>query len=546
MSQQTTVFRGGAIETLEPGIGRVRALAVRDGVVVAHGEEAESLAGSGSAVTVDVGDFAMPGLIDSHNHHALAGQIDLYELQVSPMAPLDQILEAVAARAASLPEGAWVVGGSWGSVLHDALQAPGALARLDAASGGHPVMLRDDSKHNRWANSEALRRAGIDQDTQDPPGGQILRTDGLPNGVLLEAGGVLVEHVLGREEPMTAERLAASSERAIGMLHSYGVTAFQDAAASAQLLHALHDLDTEGRLHAWVVTSMLVNDFIFGTDPLGEPIIAERGSTASPHHRPDFIKIFLDGVPPSRTGAFLESYLPDECGHLTNGEPTMSQSELTGWLRSAAERGIGAKVHCTGDASVHMLLDAAEQLRGEGFADTRWHVAHGQFVAPDDIPRFGRLGVTAEVSPQIYYPGVIPQAIAAVLPADRAGRMQPNRSLIDSGARVVGGSDWPVSVTPDVWRAVYGLVTRQDPSRSYPGALWPEQGITLDEAVRAYTSESARALGIDDVGGSLALGKSADIVSLSADPWNVDIEDVPSIHAKGTWFAGAQVFEERS
>lgn len=539
-----TVFTAREIETLDLAVGRVNAMAVRGGRVIAHGDAARKLASGGNVV--DLGGFAMPGFIDAHNHHAMAGQIDLFEFQVSPAASLDELLAQLDSYVASSDTegtGGWVIGGSWGSGLIDELQTDGVLDRLDRVTRGRPLMLRDDSKHNRLANSEAMRRAGITADTPNPQGGEILTTGGHPNGVLLEAAGIMVERTLGRDEPVWAERLEASSARAIEILHSYGITAFQDAASSLQLMRALHRMDERGELQAWVVTSMLANDFIFGAAPLGEDIIREREATASRHHRPEFIKIFLDGVPPSRTGAFLEPYLPDACGHTTSGEPTMSLEELTDWMGRTAERGIGAKVHCTGDASVHMVLDAAQQLRAEGYGRARWHVAHGQFVADEDIPRFAQTGVTAEISPNLCFPGVIPEAIATVLPPERAGRMAPNRALLDAGALVVGGSDWPVNLTPEVFGAVYSLITRKDATGEFPGRLWPEQAITRDEALRAYTVSAARALGLDDVTGSLGIGKSADLISLPTDPWAADLEELPGLVPETTWFTGERVYD---
>lgn len=535
------VFLGGTIDTLDPAVGRTDALAVRGGRVVAHGAAARALP---AERTVELGGaHAMPGLIDAHNHHWLAGQTELFELAVPPTGTLDDVLAAVAAAAAGSAADRWLVGGSWGSGLLDQLDSAETLARLDRAAGGRPVMLRDDTKHNRWASSAALSAAGIGVGTVDPPGGRILRDQGgTPTGVLFEAAGAMVEQALSRAQPSTPAMLAAASRRGIEILHGHGITAFQDAGATLPLLHALHDLDRRGDLPAWVVTAMLANDFIFGASPVGEGIIADRESTRTEHHRPDFIKIFLDGVPPSRTAAFAEPYLPDAHGCRHSGEPLMSQGELDHWLLSTAERGIGAKIHCTGDLSAHMVLDAVERVRAAGHADTRYHVAHGQFILPEDVGRFGPLGVVAEISPALWFPGVIADANSAVLPGDRGRRMQPNRSLLDAGATVVGGSDWPVAEEPDIWGAIYGLVTRRDPTRRYPGTLWPEQAITLDEAIRAYTVDSARALGIDDVTGDLGIGRSADLIVLSDDPHAVDIDAVPGIAAAQTWFAGELVF----
>lgn len=536
----------GTIDTLAGAVPRTDALAVVEGKVAALGEEALALRGAGTAVVDLEGAYVMPGLLDVHNHFFLAGQMDLFELDAPPTLSLSEFLEAIAEYAAALPEDGWVIGGSWGSGLLGEINAPEALARLDAATGGRPALLKDDSKHNRWASSHALELAGIGKDTPDPEGGQILRdTSGRPTGTLIEAGGVLVERALSRLQPMPPEAVARSAARGIELLHSYGITAFQDAAASLQTMRALKELDEAGQLDAWVVTSIQANDFIFGTDPLGEEIIDHREETRSEHHRPDFIKIFLDGVPPAGTGAFLEPYLesagfpPCHCG-----STTMRPDELEKWLLGTAERGISAKIHCTGDASVRLVLDTVAKVREAGFSTPRYHIAHGQFVHPDDVVRFAELDVTADVSPSLWFPGVISEAIATVLPAERASKMQPNRSLLDAGARLAGGSDWPVIVSPNVWEAIYGLVTRQDPSGQFPGTLWPEQAITLEEAIRAYTTDSAEAMGLADVAGSLGPGKSADFIVLSANPHEIPIDGVRRIRAAQTWFAGRNVHEE--
>lgn len=538
----------GVIDTLHDERPRVTSLAVKAGKVHAVGSLAEAAAGPGTEIIDLGGAYAMPGLLDVHNHHMLAGQMDLFELNEVPTKSLDDLLTAVAEYSGSLGPDEWVVGGSWGSGLLAELNSVETLARFDAATGGRPAILKDDSKHNRWVNSRGLELAGIGKHTPDPEGGQIMRdATGRATGVLIEAGGVLVEQTLARLQPRSTQDLARAAARGIDILHSYGVTGFQDAASSLQLLQALKELDDSGELAAWVVTSMQANDFIFGTTPLGEGIIAHREESRSEHHRPDFIKIFLDGVPPAGTAAFIEPYLPDagfpEC-HC--GGTTMPAAELERWLMGTAERGISAKIHCTGDASVRVVLDTVAKVRAAGHTTPKYHIAHGQFVQEQDIPRFAELDVTADISPSLWFPGVISEAIATVLPAERASKMQPNRSLLDAGARIAGGSDWPVSVSPNAWEGIYGLVTRQDPTGEFPGTLWPEQAISLPEAIRIYTTNSAQAMGLEDVTGSLAPGKSADFIVLSANPYEIETEQIAHIKTLQTWFAGRKVFDAGS
>ncbi|GLZ37062.1 amidohydrolase [Actinokineospora sp. NBRC 105648] len=537
------ILTNATVYTVDPARPWASALAVQDGRVLALNEVA---VGPDTEVRDLGGAFVMPGLVDVHNHHALAGRAELFELTFGAEADFAAILAAVRDWSRDLGPDEWVVGGAWASTLVETLSRESARHALDEAAGGRPVALSDDSRHNRWVSSRALELAGVTAATADPAGGVIVRdpATGAPTGVLLEAAGVLVERALRETRALSDEQHASASRHAIGILHSFGITAFQDAGVSVDILSALKSLDEAGELAAWVVSCLLINDPIFGFDPIGLPLMELGERYRTEHHRPDFVKIFLDGVPPTRTAAFLEPYLPDEVhGACFHGATTMPPGELEGWLRVAAQAGLSAKIHCTGDAAVRATLDAVQALRAEGFADTRFQVAHGQFVHPDDLARFGELGVAADISPFLWVPGVIPTAIADVLPADRAARMQPNRSLLDSGALVAGGSDWPVSESPNAWEGIQGLITRQDPAGAHPGALWAEQAITLAEAVEVFTLAGARAMGVDDVTGSLTPGKSADFLVLDRDPFQTATSDLAATTVTETWFAGRRVFQ---
>lgn len=400
-------------------------------------------------------------------------------------------------------------------------------------------MLSDDSHHNRWASTRAMEIAGVEAGAP----GVVVDAEGRATGVLLEAAGLPVARAQQAAGGLTVAQERAAAERGVEILNSFGVTAFQDAGVSTHILEALRALDADGELRAWVVTSLLINDEIFGFSAIGDDLVFDGERFRTEHHRPDFVKIFLDGVPPTRTGAFIEPYLPDEVhGDHFHGETLLDPAELTDWLRRVAQAGLSAKIHCTGDASVHAVLNAVETLRGEGFAETRYQVAHGQFVHPDDIPRFAALGVSADISPFIWVPGPIVEAIREVLPRERADRMQPNRSLLDAGAVVAGGSDWPVSPSPNAWEGIHGLVTREDPSGTYPGTLWIEEAITLDEAITAFTLSGAEAMGLASETGSLEVGKSADFVLLDRDPFAHPANELVRTTVAETWFAGRRVF----
>ena len=535
------ILTGGRVYTGNPEHPWAEAIAVAGGRILAVGqtEDVAALAAPHTVVRELDGGCVMPGLIDAHNHHAVAGEEELFHLRIPLNAPLDGIVAAVRAHAATLPADAWVIGSPWGSDRLGELSTAAALARLDAAAGGRPVILTDDSHHNRWVSTRAMELGGV---VAGQPG-VVLDRDGRPTGVLLEAAGIPVARAQRAVGGLSDAQQRAASQRGVAVLNSFGITAFQDAAVSTPTLRALHALDSDGELHAWAVSSLLVNDEIFGYAELGEDLVFDGEQYRSAHHRPDFVKIFLDGVPPTRTGAFIEPYLPDDVhGAHHRGETLLDQAELTDWLRRVAAVGLSAKVHCTGDASVHAVLDAVEVLRTEGIAETRYQVSHGQFVHPDDISRFAELGVIAEISPFIWVPGPIVEAIREVLPRDRADRIQPNRSLLDAGATVAGGSDWPVSPSPNPWEGIHGLVTRADPTGAFPGTLWPEQAITLEEAITAFTIGAARAIGLDQETGSLETGKSADFVLLDRDPFAHPVTALAATTVLETWFAGRRVF----
>ena len=544
MSQHSFVVRG-VIHTMTEDRPEAQAFAVVDGRIAAVGSVAEARSAAGSESPVhDYDDAAiLPGLVDAHNHHAIAGEEDLVQLSVPATASIDEIVHAVARHQELLPDAAWVVGGLWGSDLVGVLSTTAPLAALDAATGDRPVLLTDDSHHNKWANTAALRLAGVLDLHNDPGGGRIVRdASGAPTGLLLETAGALVEQYRLSTVVRDAEYHARCSERGIEMLAEHGIVAFQDAAASIDTLSALKKLDDEGRLKAWAVSSMLINDTIFGNEQVGEALLPLGARFATARHRPTWSKIFLDGVPPTRTGAFLAPYRPDaEHGADHRGSTTMPPEELESWLRTASDLGIGVKIHCTGDAAVRMVLDTVERTRANAL-EVPVQIAHGQFVHPDDLARFGRLGVVAEISPFLWYPGVIPNAIHDCLPAHLAAHMQPNRSLLDAGAAVIVGSDWPVSESPNPWHAVFGLITRADPTGRFPGTLWSEQAISREEAIRCVTSASADAIGVGDVTGRIRVGNSADFVVLDRDPFHVDIDELAGTRAVETWFAGERVY----
>jgi predicted amidohydrolase YtcJ len=541
------IFKNANIYSGRRGDQPAEAMLIRDGKVMVCGSEDEvTQHSSGSAEIRDLnGSAVLPGLVDVHNHHMMAGETDLFQLTFPPTASFAEVLEAVREYASGLEADDWIVGEAWGSTHVDELSREDARRRLDEAAAGRPVVLTDDSHHNKFVNSAALQAAGIDRTTPQPRDGRIVHDPetGEPTGLLFESATLPIVQALNRSSARTPERFQQSCARGVEILNSFGITSFQDAAATIDIMAALHALDQRQELNAWTVSSMLSSEFLFADTIYGKKLAARAEEFRSPQHRPDFVKVALDGVPPTQTAAFLTPYLDSgDHPHGHCGTTTMRPDELTEWLLWTAERGLSAKIHCTGDAAVRTALDSIETVRDAGYHDVKFHIAHGQYVHPDDLKRFADLDVAADISPYLWFPGVIPESIAHVRPQEEAERMQPNRTLIDLGALVAGGSDWPVSVSPNPWEGIQGLVTRMDPLERAEGALWPEQAITLEEAIEVFTINGARAMGIDDVTGSLEAGKSADFVVLNQDPYTVPVEQLVKTEPLETWFRGRRVY----
>jgi len=552
MLRPELIFHNGRVFTADAAAGRAEAMAVAGGTIVAVGSDLDvkGLAGPGTR-TVDLGGgMLLPGIVDVHNHHLRGGQADLYELKLLPTMSLDAVLEAVRARCATTKPGEWVFGGIWGSQLVEVIGRASSLAALDAVSGAHPVMLRDDSQHNRWVNSRALELIGIDDGTPDPPDGQILRDaeTGAATGLLLERASGLAEQAVERSIPDLAERNKASCRRAVEILNGFGVTAFQDATTTLAFLEALAALDHANELNGWCVASLPGQRTLSGADLVGDALIMRRETYRTRHVRPDFIKLFMDGVPTTRTAAMLTPYRATRLqGCCFCGDPLISIPDLVRWIAKAEKHQMRVKVHCTGDAAVRDTLDAIDVVRsfngpGNGAGATH-QIAHAGFVAPADIPRFRALDVAADLSPIIWYPGPIQQAIRAAMPEDRADCYWPLRDFRDAGALMAAGSDWPVVANPDPWLGIEGMITRRNPRGGYDGALWPEQALDLETVLRIYTINAARAMGLSDLTGSIEAGKSADFILVDRDLFATAPERLSQTKVLSTWFEGRQVHE---
>ena len=539
----------GSIQTCDDAGSMVEALAVANGRIVAAGSVANARAAIGEdheLIDLD-GKAVMPGLVDAHNHHALGGRAALFETHVPPTASYDELLGHVRQAAGRTPPGQWIFGGMFDIGLADRINSAAGLADLDAASDGRPVVLRDMSYHNRWANSAALAAAGITDQTPDPVSGTIARdpVTGKATGFLLESACGIVDAAMEHQtfDASTNQKVA---RHALSILNQFGVTAIQDALTSQPMAETVAALDRDGQLTAWVVTSLIAHEApLYIPGPIGRELFAIKDQFATEHVRPYFAKILLDGVPMTGTAAMIEPYRASAgFGCCYRGGTTMTLPQLSRLLADIEKAGLAAKMHCAGDAATKLAIDAIEIIRDfNGPSDARHQIAHASLIDSDEIKRMAQLNITAELSPMIWYPNILGAAVAEVLEEAVLAKSFPMADFLTAGVLIAGGSDWPVAPSPDPWIGIETMVTRSDPDGIFPGVLRPEQALSPLDAMRAFTLYGARAIGLGDEIGSLEVGKAADFVILDQDPAHCPAEDIADTKVLSTWFGGRKVYE---
>ena len=539
----------GSIQVCDDAGSTVEALAIKNGRIVAAGSAKDARAAIGDdhdLIDLD-GKAVMPGLVDAHNHHALGGRAALFETHVPPTATYDELLGYIRQAADKTPPGKWIFGGMFDIGLADRLNSAAALADLDAASNGRPVVLRDMSYHNRWANSAALAAAGITDQTPNPISGTIARdpATGKATGFLLESACGLVDAAMEHQTfDSSTNRKVAS--HAFSILNQFGVTAIQDALTSQPMAETVAALDREGQLTAWVVTCLIAHEApLYIPGPIGHELFAIKDQFATEHVRPTFAKILLDGVPMTGTAAMIEPYRASAgFGCCYRGGTTMTLPQLARMLADIEKAGLAAKVHCAGDAAAKLLIDAVEIIRDfNGPSDARHQIAHASMIDGDEIKRMAQLKITAELSPMIWYPNILGAAVSEVLEDAVLAKSFPIADFLAGGLVIAGGSDWPVAPSPDPWIGIETMVTRSDPEGIFPGALRPDQALSPLDAMRAFTLYGARALGLESEIGSLEVGKAADFVILDQDPANCPADVIADTKVLSTWFGGRKVYE---
>jgi predicted amidohydrolase YtcJ len=541
------VLDNGRIYTLDSEQPWAEAVAIREGrfVFVGGNEEAAAYVGENTQVIDLGGKMAMPGINDTHSHPWQGGVKLLYQCNFPFSATPDEIAVIVKGCVSANPDAEWIKGGQWTSDFFDIHDLGSPRQWLDAISGDTAIFFEDDSAHNAWVNSKALELAGIGRDVPDPPGGFFLRdADGGPNGVLLETAKPLVEKAVPDLSP--AENLAGLA-RAVEEANAFGITGFAEARTPPEISAVYQQLDSEGRLTVHATTYLQTppgpRSDSLDVAPLVE--IAERHASGRVHTR--FAKIFLDGVPTSsRTASMLAPYVVnEEYPEETRGSLLIEPEALAEDVTKLDAAGFTVKIHTAGDGSVRTALDAIEAARkANGNQNLPHSLGHAGYVDPTDLPRFSELNVTAEFSPYLWYPRPIIDSVVGAV-GERGSRYWPTRDLLATGARLSIGSDWP-SAAADMnpWPAMEALVTRRNPYQDGTESFWPEQAVSLQEAIKIFTLTGAKAHQLDGLTGSIEPGKSADLIVLDRQLFDIPIEDISDTRVEQTFFAGERVHSQ--
>ncbi len=541
-----TVLRNGKIVTMDRTKPSAEALAIRGDTILAVGsnQEVQQHIGKSTQVIDLAGKLAIPGFIEGHGHLTGLGSARM-SLNLMTVKNWDQVVSMVAESVTRAQPGDWILGRGWHQEKWDKKPAPNVEGfptqeSISKVSPNNPVLLTHASGHAAFANARALALAGIDKNTPNPPGGEILRdTQGRPTGVLRETAAGLVSKALAqarsRRSPEQIQAQARKEiELAIQECLAQGVTSFQDAGSSFATIDLLKELAEEGKLglRLWVMVRE-TNASLAQNLPKYRWI-----NSAGKRLTVRAIKKSIDGALGPRGAWLLEPYsdLPSSTG--LNTTPV---GELAETARLAVENGFQLCVHAIGDRANRETLDVFERTfkSHPEKKDLRWRVEHAQHLAAADIARFGQLNVIASMQ-GIHCTSDAPYVLARLGENRAKEGAYVWQKLMKSGAVVVNGTDAPVEDVSPI-ASFHASVSRKLNNGS---VFFPSQRMSREEALRSYTLNAAYAAFEEDIKGSLSPGKVADITVLSKDIMSVAEDEIPATEVLYTMVGGQVVYRK--
>jgi len=540
-----TALVNGTVYTADGARRVAQAAGLSGGRIVALGsdDDVHRLCGPSTRVIDLLGRLVLPGFIDSHAHASeTVGEV--FGVRLKGLRSIDEYVAAVRRFAAEHPELAVVRGSGWSNVV-----APGrgpTAAALDAAVADRPALLVSEDGHSLWANTLALRTAGVGPDTPDPANGVIERDPetGRPTGTLREAA----EHlVLESIPPFTREQCAAGirhfQREVAGPL---GMTTVFDPmlVAGDPIFAAFEDLQDSGELTVRFRAGLWLRSDL----PLDEQLGAareERARHGGALFQAGAVKLFADGVIEGHT-AYLDEPYADTPGD--RGFPEWPAAALDAASVAAAAEGFELHYHAIGDAGTAMALDAIAAVRAAGITGGRPAITHVQMTRRGDIERFADLGVTAVLNPywflkdDYFYDLQVPY-----LGRERAEHEYPMRSFFAAGVPVASASDYPVTVPPDPLTGIQVGVMRWFAGEAAPGdVLWPQECVTVAQMIDSFTIGGARAHGLETETGSLEPGKSADLIVLDTNILTAAPDEIGAAKVLLTVFRGDEIYRDEA
>ncbi len=534
------VVRNARIWTGNPALPEAAALAVLGDRIVAVGSDSEIAARVGPATRMldGRGRRIVPGFIDSHSHFLDGGAEQLTPDLRSAASP-DEFVARMAASAAAAPPGEWLTRGRW-----DHENWPGAPLPhrrwIDAATGDHPVFVGRIDGHMALANSKALELAGITRSTPDPPGGVIDRdpASGEPTGILREdAAHQLVTRIVPAPSAAELMRYLAAAQREAGRL---GITSVVDFGSFPDW-----PLGAQWETYATALVAGQLTVRIDFRSPLEQweqqRDLAASGRGDAHWLRAVGVKAYADGSLGSRTALFFEPYADDPATSGLFGEAWFPEGQLERRVAAADAAGLQVSVHAIGERANAEILALYERVAAtNGARDRRFRIEHAQHLRPEEVARLARLGVVASMQPvHLADDG---RWAEKRLGHERSKDSYVLRSLLAAGAHLAFGTDWPVAPL-DPMLGLAAAVARQTLDGKHPGGWHPQEKISIEDALRAYTVDGAWAARAEAERGTIAVGKLADFVVLSDDILSIAPEKIVAVRVERTFVGGRPVFE---
>ena len=480
------------------------------------------------AARIDGNDrYVLPGLHDAHGHVSSQGFLNV-ELNVTGTQSLEEAVEKIAAYDRANPGTGWIKGRGWNQVLWPVKAFPTAAA-IDAVVDDRPVWLRRIDGHAGWANSRALELAGIDKDTPDPVGGKIHRdSNGNATGTLIDTAMDLVSSQI---PPNSKDDIRKAMQAAFSELTSLGLTSVHDAGISIAEAEVYMSMADNGEMPMRIYAMMW--EAGENLDAIGKPIVAYGNDRLDIRS----VKLMSDGALGSRGAAMIEPYEDDT---ENRGLRMYTQEEVNAKVKKANDMGFQVGIHAIGDFGNRQSLDAFEYAQGGAPSAIRNRVEHAQIIALDDIPRFAELGVIASM--QATHAASDMNMAEDRIGSERIKGAYAWRKLIDSGAVIANGSDFPVEFANPM-HGLYASITRQSRAGLPEGGWYAGEGLSREESLHSFTLAAAYAAHQEDRLGSLEPGKWADFIVVDQDYFTVPASDVDDIVVLQTWVGGDMVYE---